>query len=326
MNPRSLANFIRMAGEIACLLEVSATPKPGNVHRLRDFKDVRFEDFLAAGVTLGPWLEKLSLQGKNIREKKINWQELSLGKHIKEAIKHSSLFHRKTNTNLGIILLLCPLSVAAGYSGSSIPITNETFLPVLSPAELRTAVQKVLINSTVADAVHVSEGIRLRSPGGLQKVPKYDLNNNHLIEELEKDEITLFELMKECQKRDNICLELGEFYPITFNIGLPTLHKTFESCQDINLAIIQAYLTIMQTYPDTFVARMASHKKAVELGKQAGEILQQGGSLTVNGRRLLEEFDIMLQENDQKINPGTTADLTAASLFTFLLTGGKISI
>jgi len=42
------------AAQLAACLEVSGTPKPGNVHRAFDFPDTRFEHFLAGGVALGP--------------------------------------------------------------------------------------------------------------------------------------------------------------------------------------------------------------------------------------------------------------------------------
>jgi len=35
--------------ELASVLEVSGYPKPGNVHRTRDFDDMVYEDFLVSG-------------------------------------------------------------------------------------------------------------------------------------------------------------------------------------------------------------------------------------------------------------------------------------
>ena len=44
---------VAAAGQLACLLEVSA-PKPGNVSPDRHFHDTRYEDFLASAVAIGP--------------------------------------------------------------------------------------------------------------------------------------------------------------------------------------------------------------------------------------------------------------------------------
>ena len=53
-------------------------------------------------------------------------------------------------------------------------------------------------------------------------------------------------------------------------------------------------------------------KKAKEVSLQAKSVLEEGGILTENGRKLLEQFDQRLIEND--LNPGTTADFTASSI------------
>ena len=40
------ADFIAGSAELAMLLEVSATPKPGNIDRTHDFEDMTYEHFL----------------------------------------------------------------------------------------------------------------------------------------------------------------------------------------------------------------------------------------------------------------------------------------
>ena len=314
---KRLTNKIRMCGELACLLEVSATPKPGNVHRFRDFEDIRYEDFLASSISFGVFLEELALKGLLLREAKISWDEVNLGLIIKEAIKQSNFFHNRSNTNLGIILLLAPLAVAAGMSCNP---KDE----ICDLIELKEAVNEVLLYSTVQDAIAVSEGIALAQPGGLGEVKEYDVNNPSTSQELLKNNITLLELMKKCKKRDNICLELADGYPITFDTGYTTLSRSYTICNDINLAIIDAYLDILSSYPDTLIERKFGPEKAKELAIRAKSIIKLGGSLTVDGRRELEEFDIELREEEEKINPGTTADLIASTLFIFFLSGGKI--
>ena len=48
--PGGLASEISRRLELAMLFEVSAYPKPGNVHRTRDYPGTRFEHFLASAV------------------------------------------------------------------------------------------------------------------------------------------------------------------------------------------------------------------------------------------------------------------------------------
>lgn len=314
---KRLANKIRMCGELACLLEVSATPKPGNVHRFRDFEDIRYEDFLASSISFGPFIEELALKGILLKEGKITWNELNLGLTVKNAIQQSDYFHKRGNTNLGIILLLSPLAVAAGMS---IDFQKEKCAENL----IRDNAIEVMLNTTVEDAIYVSDGIALIQPGGLGEVEKFDVNSSSLHQELKEENITLQQLMLQYKDRDNICLELSEEFPITFDFGLRTLIRSFMLSKDINLAIIDSYLDILAHFPDTLINRKFGSNQAKEISLRAKSIINLGGALTVDGRRELEEFDIELREEEEKINPGTTADLVASTVFVFLLTGVRI--
>jgi len=314
---KRLANHIRMCGELACLLEVSATPKPGNVHRFQDFAEIRYEDFLASSVSLGVWLEELAMKGLLLKDDKITWKQVELGRTIKEAVKQSNFFHQRSNTNLGIILLLCPLSVAAGLTISE----EETICDL---ELLQKNILKVMKQTTVEDSIFVSEAIAIVSPGGLGKVEQYDVTNSTLEDELRSDSVNLLNLMDICQERDSICFELALGYPITIKTGLASLKWSLAVRNDINLAIIDAYLAILSKYPDTLVKRKFGQEIARRLSKRATEIINVGGALTIEGRRELEDFDIELREADEKINPGTTADIIASTIFVYLLIGGKL--
>jgi len=317
---KRLTNFVRMCGELACLLEVSATPKPGNVHRFRDFEDTKYEDFLAASVTLGKHLEDLAMKGVQLKEGKISWNQINLGKEIFEAIKESDFFHLGGNTNLGIILLLAPISIAAGMSIKE--ENDNVFCDIMA---LQNNVIEVMINSTVEDAVQVSHGISYVSPGGLGNTEKFDVTNPNIRDELESSNTTLVKLMTECKDKDNICFELALGFPITFGKGIKTLEEAMKRSDDINLAIIDTYLEILASYPDTLIKRKYGEEKAMEIATRASAIIMLGGAETIEGRRELEEFDIELREEEEKINPGTTADLIAATIFVYLLCGSKLS-
>ncbi|MHA1213310.1 MAG: triphosphoribosyl-dephospho-CoA synthase [Candidatus Heimdallarchaeota archaeon] len=336
---KSRINFVRMCGELACLLEVSASPKPGNVHRFSDFKDLRYEDFLGSGVSLGYWLEELALKGIQLATGELSWDDLALGATIKHAVKTSDFFHEHSNTNLGIILLLCPLSVAAGMSFHDNAIACDLSI---FQSNLRQIMSKTTVHDAIAVseavklaspgglgkvdsyAIAVSEAVKLASPGGLGKVDSFDVTGSTFKDELLADKTNLLSLMDACKERDNICFELSQGYPITFETGLEVLHQTISSTKDINLAVINTYIGILARYPDTLIGRKFGKERAEKLAEQAMDIIQMGGSLTLEGRRELEGLDIELREEDEKINPGTTADLVAAVIFIYLLTGGKL--
>src|SRR5215212_2984894 len=96
----AVAADVAAAAQLACLLEASA-PKPGNVSPGRHFADTRFEDFLASAAAIGA-----PLAGAGTRP---------LGATIRLAIESTACWTR-SNTNLGIVLLLAPLARAAAAS------------------------------------------------------------------------------------------------------------------------------------------------------------------------------------------------------------------
>jgi triphosphoribosyl-dephospho-CoA synthase len=86
--------------ELALLLEVSSTPKPGNVDREREYPDLRFEQFLAGAVGTREGFETAADGGP-------------VGEAFERTITGMSQ-QRGGNTQFGAILLLAPLVAAAG--------------------------------------------------------------------------------------------------------------------------------------------------------------------------------------------------------------------
>src|SRR3954470_19853665 len=132
------------AAQLACLLEASA-PKPGNVSPGRHFADARYEHFLASAAAIGPAFADASSR--------------SLGETILSAARATSQWTR-SNTNLGIVLLLAPIARAA-----SVPRAEVGGEPGPLPVgDLRANLGRVLGQTTVADAKDVFTAIRLAAP------------------------------------------------------------------------------------------------------------------------------------------------------------------
>ena len=89
----------------------------------------------------------------------------------------------------------------------------------------------------------------------------------------------------------------------------------------MNTAIVHTFLKILSNRPDTFIARKLSRKKAEEISSEAKAVLKAGGLDTANGKKSLKRFDKKLRATQNKCNPGTTADLTAAALALATLNG-----
>ena len=278
---------VAVAAQLACLLEASA-PKPGNVSPGRHFADTRYEDFLASAAAIGQ-----PLAGAGGRP---------VGATVRLAIEATSRWTR-SNTNLGIVLLLTPLARAALGSdeGGLIPT-------------LRDAVGRVLEATTVEDARDVYAAIRLASPAGLGRVEAQDVAG-------EPDE-TLLGVMRLAAHRDGIAREYATAFEVTFETGSPVLERARQDGLPWDEAVVETFLSVLASAPDTHVARRGGEAAAVEVSERARQALAAGGVRSVVGRRAIDEMDRGLRDARNIGNPGTAADLTAAAIFVVLLRGG----
>jgi triphosphoribosyl-dephospho-CoA synthase len=89
----------------------------------------------------------------------------------------------------------------------------------------------------------------------------------------------------------------------------------------LNTAVVHTFLKILSEHPDTFIARKAGAEKASEISVDAAKILKLGGLETTEGSRAIQELDRKLRASGNMLNPGTTADLTAAALALCVLSG-----
>lgn len=281
---RPTAADIAAAAQLACLLEASA-PKPGNVSPGRPFADMGFEDFLASAVAIGPAMAHAG--------------ERSLGVTVRDALEATAR-RTRANTNLGIVLLLAPLARAAH---------------VREPGEaLRDELTRVLASTTVDDARYVYLAIRLANPGGLGEVPDQDVGS--------EPTAPLADVMRLAADRDDIAREYATAFETTFSAGAVELRRLRESGHSWDDAIVQTFLTLLAARPDTHIARRAGVDAARRVSGEAGAVLEAGGVTTPQGRAAVRQLDERLRDPANRLNPGTTADLTAAAVFVHLLATG----
>lgn len=273
---------IAAAAQLACLLEVSA-PKPGNVSPERHFHDTRYEDFLASAVAIGP---ALALAGGR-----------PLGATIRAAMEATTRWTR-SNTNLGIVLLLAPLARAAARTGG----------------DLRSRVAAVLGETTVTDAAEAYAAIRLARPGGLGAASAEDVSA--------APTVTLREAMALAAERDAVAREYTTGFALTFDVGVPALAGARRRGATWSDATVECFLALLAAVPDTHIARKLGPVEAERLSTRAREVAAAGGTASPEGRRALAALDAELRDQRNTRNPGTTADLTCAALFVVILEGG----
>ena len=79
--------------------------------------------------------------------------------------------------------------------------------------------------------------------------------------------------------------------------------------------ICDLFLQIMARVPDSLIFRKNSQECAEQIRLEAEKIVELGGILTEAGKNQISDFNDRLLAKKGKLNPGTTADLTACAIF-----------
>jgi triphosphoribosyl-dephospho-CoA synthase len=263
----------------ACLDELRA-PKAGNVHDFADGHGMTVSDFeVSADVTKG-WIAKP-------------------GARVGERIKGAIAATRKAvdcNTNLGIVLMSAVIAASAEREGGG---------------DLRAAIGRTLEKLDVADAQDVFEAIVLASPAGLGDSAEHDVRAPATV--------TLLEAMRTAEDRDRLAWNYTHGFADVFDIGIPAFRAAFARWNDWLWATAAVHFAVMSAFRDTHIFR--------EHGAEAADAAQREAKKI---RALLVQADdpetlvpdIMELDRTLKIpghNPGTSADLTVATLFVIRL-------
>jgi triphosphoribosyl-dephospho-CoA synthase len=272
----------------ACRDELEA-PKPGNVHVYaagHGMTVAQFEDSAAAAS--GP----LCASGARV------------GTRIRGAVE-ATVKAVGTNTNLGIILLCGPLAAAADFAFFSSAAREDQGL------ELRARLIRVLDSLDVADADDTFAAIVQASPAGLGRAARHDVH--------EPPQVTLKQAMTEAADRDRVALQYAAAFADVFDLGMPLCAAAAARWSDPRIATLVVYLSFLSRFPDSHILRKHGADAAAEVRRTAlkfDALLQKAQDAAGLSRDLLDEllaWDATLKMRG--INPGTTADLTVATLF-----------
>lgn len=299
--------------QLAIILEVSAYPKPGNIHRTSDFAETRYEHFLASAVALPPHFRYAAEKGVQVFERKVALSQISVGRIIKDAVKDVRMWQRDRNTLLGSTLLLFPMAAAAGLTLAG----KSSF----SIGTFRRSLRSVVESTTSRDAVDVYEAIMIAQPGGLGKAPRLDVKDATSKHKILAQGTSLYEVFMISAPWDSISAEWINDFHITFDIGYPYFKRVIKETDDINTSTVHTFLRILSEVPDTLIARKTGKRKAEWVSNQARTVLDAGGLATTKGRKSLLELDTKLHDSSHTLNPGTTADITSAVLAVAILEG-----
>ena len=281
------ANEIAKIAQIASALEVSGYPKPGNVHRTRDYDDMEFEDFVISGIVIGDTIREACAD--------VDVENPELGKYILQAVAETDRWI-KNNTNLGIVMMTTPIAVAAAISDSF--------------DDIRENIKLLMGNTSVDDACALYDAINIADAGGMGDQDEYDVASDNAKQELRDNNQTMYDVLKISAPWDMLAREMTSDMPAVFEIGYPTYHKLREE-KTKNEACLLTFLTILSHVPDTLISRKYGDEEALKISLMTRDLLKMRDS--PDFMDTVKDFDDYLYDN--KYNPGTTADLTAASIF-----------
>ena len=232
-----------------------------------------------------------------------------------KAVTDSLEWQKGGNVNLGVVLLLAPIAAAAGAS------LHES--GSIGAQSLRDNLEKVVRAAGPDDTVDIYKAINLAmNPETLGDVGELDVTDEGSLERIKDNLVSPLEVFENGAERDSICSEWVSGFQITFDVGFPKL-KSRLAKGTVNDAIIDTFLFLLSQYPDSLIARKSGIAQAEKVSKQAKTILEAGGASTVQGQELLWALDEELHAAEGGLNPGTTADLTAAAIFVSLLEGWR---
>jgi triphosphoribosyl-dephospho-CoA synthase len=272
---RTKLGRVAQAFHDSCLAELEAL-KPGNVHRFADGHRMSVEDFEKSAAAAAPAIGR---------------PRLPVGKRILRAVEATKKAAGQ-NTNLGIVLLAAPLATAV--------LDREG-------GDLKARVGEVLETLTVEDARDAYRAIRLAAPGGLGDTPTHDVAKT--------PRVTLLEAMRAAEGRDRIAWNYAHGLSDIFGLGLAWLAQARERWGNSPFATTRVYLGFVAHLPDTLIERKFGAGAASSLLEEARPL--EAGllecALPEDMTAPLLAFDAALKERG--LNPGTSADLTVATLF-----------
>ena len=210
-----------------------------------------------------------------------------VGERILAAVLATQAAARQ-NTNLGILMLAGPLAVAA---------------------ERRQPVARVLQDLGPDDAAAVFLAIRRAGPGGLGRSAAHDVAG--------PAPDSLLDAMRTAAERDRIAWNYVNAFEDVIGFGA---RRTIGV--DGPWGVTALYLGFLARTPDTHVRRRHGHAVAATVRERAVTLERR---LAASGPDDALEADLLAWDAELKaagINPGTSADLTVATLFARYLVAG----
>lgn len=277
--------------ERAILLE-SGVKKLGNVYPGVAFDEMKYEDFCKAAREIGHRVETL-FSGEATP---------GLGELVRESVA-AMLGGVGVNTSLGTILLIAPMSLC---SEATYPRMLHGRVERWDATCFRDALSRVFQSATAADSQAIYEAIRMTQPGGLGVSKEYDVSSNA--------PASILEAMRVAAAWDDIALQYTNGFEQVCQ-GAEFLLAFRDRGRSLEQSVRMLQLSLLKERPDSLIVRKHGQQVGREIQSRAIEVLGSGEYGSRSFETAWEELDGSMRVSGKRQNPGTTADLIAASLF-----------
>lgn len=195
------------------------------------------------------------------------------------------------NTNLGILLLAAPLI--------------EAFLDP-DHDSLEASLRQVLARTQATDAESVFAAICHAKPGGLGDAAEADVRD--------PPQVTLLEAMALAAERDSIARQYTCSFSDIFRTGVPMYDYRLSLGDSPDWAAVAVFITLLRQLGDSHIERKFGKGALDAFSDEIAHIegLFSGPVLPENVLDPLRRLDLSFKSKG--VNPGTTADMTVASL------------
>ena len=277
----------------ACRDELAA-PKPGNVHVYAAGHRMTVTDFEASATAAAA---PLCAPGARV------------GARIRAAIA-ATRRAVGTNTNLGIVLLCAPLAAAAGLALGEDPQARAQ-ARADRHGGLRDLLVAVLDGLDVSDAEDAFAAIVHASPAGLGRAGRHDV--------FAPPAVTLKEAMAEAQDRDRIARQYATGFADVFDLGVPLHAAAAARGHEPRFVTLAVYLGLLSRFLDSHICRKHGDAAAAEVRRTAQLFAAKLWDADDPADLVPDLLGWDSRLKAEGLNPGTTADLTVATLFAIRL-------
>lgn len=310
-----MKDLLRYAERLALgiVLEVSAYPKPGNVHRFRDFSDTIYEDFLVTALTAVEPLFRGIRRGYK-HGNSLTMLKIVYGDIIYDLVSLSRRISGGGNTCLGTALMLTPIAVALGYELSR---RNKICLEEM----LQTSCKWLKKYSTALDTVYLYKAIRVATPSYVRRSDHTNSypnvwEKNYRRKIIEKN-IKLWDILEYSSLFDIVARDIVECYPRSYKLA-QYIYTRLKTHNIWNRAVVEAYIYQLSNEIDTLILRKKGFKEALGVKESAEKIVKLCENSWLYCVDELRKFDEEL--SSRGINPGSTADIVATAISLYTLT------